>query len=61
MQRDTCKKVRGFMSKKTKHTNGAIGTVIKDFLPHPKELLLKDDSVKVTIWLSKESIEFFKG
>ncbi|ABV73177.1 hypothetical protein A1E_01160 [Rickettsia canadensis str. McKiel] len=49
------------MSKKTKHTNGAIGTVIKDFLPHPKELLLKDDSVKVTIWLSKESIEFFKG
>ncbi|AFB20795.1 hypothetical protein [Rickettsia canadensis] len=48
------------MSKKTKHTNGAIGTVIKDFLPHPKELLLQDDSVKVTIWLSKESVEFFR-
>lgn len=40
-----------------------IGTVkiVKDFLPHPKELLLKDDLVKVTISLSKESVEFFKG
>ncbi|BDU60687.1 hypothetical protein FLA4_10970 [Candidatus Rickettsia kotlanii] len=28
---------------------------------HPRELLLKDDSVKVTISLSKESVEFFKS
>ncbi|WP_341792954.1 MULTISPECIES: CopG family transcriptional regulator [unclassified Rickettsia] len=50
------------MNKKIKYTDGEIGTVkiVKDFLPPPKELLLKDDSLKVTISLSKESIEFFK-
>lgn len=51
------------MSKRIKYTDGEIGEVkiVKDFLPHPRELLLKDDSVKVTISLSKESIEFFKS
>ncbi len=46
-----------------KYTDGEIGEVkiVKDFLPHPRELLLKDDSVKVTISLSKESVEFFKS
>lgn len=51
------------MSKRIKYTDEEIGTVkiVKDLLPHPKELLLKDDSVKVTISLSKESVEFFKS
>ncbi|AFC72514.1 hypothetical protein N7280_04285 [Rickettsia rhipicephali] len=51
------------MSKRIKYTDGEIGEVkiVKDFLPHPRELLLKDDSVKVTISLSKESVEFFKS
>ncbi|KJV80319.1 hypothetical protein RHORCCE3_1239 [Rickettsia hoogstraalii str. RCCE3] len=51
------------MSKRIKYTDGEIGAVkiVKDFLPHPKELLLKDESVKVTIALSKESVEFFKS
>ncbi|HJD68101.1 MAG: BrnA antitoxin family protein [Rickettsia endosymbiont of Graphium doson] len=51
------------MSKKIKYTDEEIGTVkiVQDFLPSPKELLLKDDSVKITISLSKESIEFFKS
>ncbi|MCC8467478.1 MAG: CopG family transcriptional regulator [Rickettsia endosymbiont of Eriopis connexa] len=51
------------MSQRIKYTDGEIGEVkiVKDFLPHPKELLLKDESVKVTIALSKESVEFFKG
>lgn len=51
------------MSKRIKYTDGEIGEVriLKDFLPHPKELLLKEDSVKVTISLSKESVEFFKS
>ncbi|WP_341789727.1 CopG family transcriptional regulator [Rickettsia endosymbiont of Polydrusus tereticollis] len=51
------------MSKKIKYTDGEIGQVkiVKDFLPVPKDLLLKNDSVKVTISLSKESVEFFKS
>jgi predicted DNA binding CopG/RHH family protein len=31
-----------------------------DFLPSPEELVLKDETVKVTIALSKASIDFFK-
>ena len=34
--------------------------VIKDFLPPPDRLVLKEEKVKVTISLSKASIEFFK-
>ncbi len=34
--------------------------VVPDFLPAPEELAFKEDAVKVTITLSKESIEFFK-
>ncbi|MFO8084677.1 MAG: hypothetical protein R6U27_10205 [Desulfobacterales bacterium] len=34
--------------------------VITDFLPSPEELALKDETVKVTITLSKTSIDFFK-
>jgi predicted DNA binding CopG/RHH family protein len=63
LEQDIGIKVKDFMSKRIKYTDGEIGTVkiVKDFLPHPKELLLKDDSVKVTISLSKESVEFFKS
>jgi predicted DNA binding CopG/RHH family protein len=50
------------MKKKIKYTNGPIGNVrvIKDFLPSPEELALKDETVKVTISLSKTSVDFFK-
>ncbi len=34
--------------------------VVRDFLPSPKELAFKEDTVKVTIALSKSSIDFFK-
>ena len=34
--------------------------IVKDFLPPPDRLVLKEDKVKVTISLSKGSIEFFK-
>jgi predicted DNA binding CopG/RHH family protein len=34
--------------------------VIDDFLPSPEELPFKEDNVKVTIALSKTSVEFFK-
>lgn len=35
--------------------------VIKDFLPPPEELAFKEETVKVTISLSKSSVEYFKG
>lgn len=34
--------------------------VIDDFIPPPEKLALKENNVRVTITLSKESIDFFK-
>jgi hypothetical protein len=34
--------------------------IIRDFLPPPDQLILKEDGVKVTISLSKRSVDFFK-
>ena len=34
--------------------------IVKDFLPPPEMLALRSENVKVTIQLSKASIEFFK-
>jgi hypothetical protein len=34
--------------------------IISDFLPSPEQLALKDETVKVTIALSKASVEFLK-
>ena len=51
------------MKKKTiDYTTGEMGEVkiIKDFLPRPSELVMKDDNVKVTLSLSRRSIDFFK-
>ena len=50
------------MKKKIKYTNEPMGKVkvVSDFLPSPAELVLKDETVKVTISLSKTSVEFFK-
>jgi len=51
------------MKQKIKYTDEPIGKVkiVTDFLPSPEELALKDETVKVTISLSKASIEFFKN
>ncbi len=50
------------MSKKIKYTDEPIGNpkVVPDFLPRPEDLVMRDEGVKVTIALSKRSIEFFK-
>lgn len=50
------------MKKKITYSEGEIGEVevVRDFLPRPEELVLKDDTVKVTINLSRSSLEFFK-
>ena len=34
--------------------------VVKDFLPSPEELIFKDKTVKITIALSKSSVDYFK-
>ncbi|MCP5512451.1 MAG: CopG family transcriptional regulator [Leptospiraceae bacterium] len=34
--------------------------IIKDFLPDPEDLVFKEETVRVTINLSKQSIDFFK-
>ena len=51
-----------YMKGKIKYTDEPIGKVrvITDFLPSPEELALKDETVKVTISLSKSSVDFFK-
>ena len=51
------------MKKKIKYSDEKIGKVkiVKDFLPEPKDLVLKNDTVKVTLNLSRSSVEFFKG
>jgi len=58
----TGEKERGYMKRKTKYTDESIGKVrvVPDFLPSPEELALKDETVKVTIALSKTSVDFFK-
>jgi len=50
------------MKKKIKYRDEKIGKVevVKDFLPKPENLVFKEETVKVTLYLSKSSIEFFK-
>jgi len=50
------------MNKRIKYTDGPIGEVkvVPDFLPAPADLVFKEEQVKVTIGLSKSSVDFFK-
>lgn len=49
------------MKKKTKYTDEPMNLeVMDDFLPPPEKLVFKQAAQKVTITLSKESIDFFK-
>jgi predicted DNA binding CopG/RHH family protein len=49
------------MKSKIKYTNEPLAMeVVKDFLPPPDQLALKQDTVKVTIGLSRPTVEFFK-
>ena len=57
-----------FMKKKTRYREAprsvkealAASEPIDDFLPPPEKLIFKRPSIKVTLALSQESIEFFK-
>ena len=48
--------------KQIKYTDEPLGKfrVIDDFLPSPEDLAFKEENVKVTITLSKSSVNFFK-
>jgi hypothetical protein len=50
------------MTAKIKYTDEPIGEpkVVPDFLPAPEDLVFKDEGVKVTLALSRRSVEFFK-
>ena len=50
------------MKSRIRYTNEPMGNprVIRDFLPPPGRLALKEDTVKVTISLSRSSVSFFK-
>ena len=45
------------------YSDGPIGEVepVQDFLPSPAELTFREETVKVTIALSKASVDFFKN
>ncbi|MBK6710458.1 MAG: CopG family transcriptional regulator [Chloroflexi bacterium] len=51
------------MSKKIVYEEGPMDEVkiVADFLPSPEELVFREETVKVTIALSKASVEFFKN
>jgi predicted DNA binding CopG/RHH family protein len=50
------------MKNRIKYTDEPMGElrVIRDFLPSPDELAFKEEKVKVTISLSRASLDFFK-
>jgi len=50
-------------SHKKRYTNEPIGKIkiVDDFLPKPDQLVLKEDTVKITLSLTRSSIEFFKN
>ena len=48
---------------KVKYKDEPIGKIriVDDFLPAPQDLVLKEETTKITISLTKESIDFFKN
>jgi predicted DNA binding CopG/RHH family protein len=51
------------MKNKIRYTDEPMGKlqVVRDFLPSPEELAFKEEKVKVTISLSRASLDFFKN
>jgi hypothetical protein len=49
-------------SRTVRYTPGEIGRVrvVEDFLPSPADLAPREDNVKVTLSLSRRSLDFFK-
>ena len=53
----------GFMKRRTRYRDEPLGRleIVGDFLPPPEKLVLRDDGVKVTISLSKHSVDFIQA
>ena len=54
---------RGFIKRgKVRYTDEPIGKIkiIPNFLPSPDKLVLEEETVKVTLLLTKDSVDFFK-
>jgi hypothetical protein len=60
--RDIGEKESKSMSAKIRYTDEPLGNpkVVPDFLPRPEDLVFRDEGVKVTLALSKRSVDFFK-
>ena len=54
---------RFIMVRNRRDPNRPVGRMsrVNDFLPPPSGLVIPEENVKVTISLSKSSVEFFKG
>ena len=50
------------MRKRIKYTNESLGKlhVVRDFLPPPEQLAFREEGIKVTMVLSRSSVDFFK-
>jgi predicted DNA binding CopG/RHH family protein len=55
--------VNAYMKSKIRYTDEPLGEIkiVKDFLPTPQDLVFREDNVKVTLSLSRESVDFFKA
>ena len=64
MARDIGEKEGISMSKRKNdgYTDEPLGDlqIVDDFLPSPEDLVYKEDNVKITLGLSRRSVEFFK-
>jgi hypothetical protein len=51
------------MRHRQKYTNEPLGRlkIVDDFLPPPEQLVLRENGVKITISLSRRSVDFFKA
>ncbi|HSR12107.1 MAG TPA: CopG family transcriptional regulator [Thermodesulfobacteriota bacterium] len=50
------------MKNRIKYRDEPVGELraVRDFLPRPDQLVLKEENVKITISLKKSSVSFFK-
>ena len=51
------------MKRTARYTSEPLGKleIVEDILPPPEQLVLKEDGVKVTLSLSRRSVDFFKA
>ena len=54
---------KSMSNQNVKYTDESIGkiNILKDFLPAPEQLVVKEETVKVTLALTKDSVDFFKA